>query len=39
MGAVFLIVGLALLFRLHHIAEAWLLDIMPAWLIDFSVSV
>lgn len=39
MGAVFLVVGLALLFRLHHIAEAWLLDIMPAWLIDFSVSV
>ncbi len=38
MGAVFLAVGLALLFRLHHIAEAWLLDHMPLWLIDLSVS-
>lgn len=38
MGIAFLIVGTALLFRLHHIAEAWLLDLMPLWLIDFSVS-
>jgi len=38
MGAVFLVVGLALLFRLHHIAEAWLLDHLPPWLIDFSVA-
>lgn len=38
MGLVFLLVGLALLFQLHHIAEAWLLDILPPWLIDLSVS-
>lgn len=38
MGIVFLAVGAALLFRLHHIAEGWLLDIMPLWLIDLSVS-
>jgi len=38
MGAVFLLVGLALFFQLHHIAEAWLLDHMPLWLIDLSVS-
>ena len=38
MGIVFLLVGLALLFRLHHMAEAWLLDHLPIWLIDFSVS-
>ncbi len=38
MGAVFILVGTALWFRLHHIAEAWLIDTLPAWLIDFSVS-
>ncbi|SHH47889.1 cytochrome c biogenesis CcdA family protein [Cognatishimia maritima] len=38
MGAVFLLVGLALFFKLHYLAEAWLLDHMPLWLIDFSVS-
>jgi cytochrome c biogenesis protein CcdA len=38
MGAVFALVGLALLFRLHHVAEAWLLSVLPAWLIDLSVS-
>lgn len=38
MGIVFLAVGAALLFQLHHIAEGWLLDIMPLWLIDLSVS-
>jgi cytochrome c biogenesis protein CcdA len=38
MGAMFLAVGLAILFRWHHIAEAWLIDHLPAWLIDLSVS-
>lgn len=38
MGIVFLAVGTALLFQLHHIAESWLLDVMPLWLIDLSVS-
>lgn len=37
LGAVFIAVGLMLLFRLHHIVEAWALDAMPAWLIDLSV--
>ena len=39
MGLVFLAVGLALFFQVHHIIEGWLLDLMPAWLIDLSVSV
>ncbi len=39
LGAVFLATGLALAFRLHHLAEAWLLDRMPGWLIDLSVSI
>ena len=37
-GAVFVLVGLAILFRLHHVAEAWLLQTLPPWLIDLSVS-
>ena len=38
-GGVFVAVGLGLLFRIHHIIEAWALDHMPGWLIDFSVSI
>lgn len=38
MGAVFVAVGLAILFRLHHVIEAWALDVLPYWLTDFSVS-
>ena len=39
MGVVFILVGTALWFRLHHVAEAWLIDALPAWLIDLSVSI
>jgi cytochrome c-type biogenesis protein len=39
MGVIFVAVGLAILFRLHHVAEVWLLDNLPPWLIDFSVSI
>jgi len=38
-GLVFVAVGLAILFKLHHIAEVWALDNLPAWLIDLSVSI
>jgi cytochrome c biogenesis protein CcdA len=38
MGLVFILVGTALWFRLHHGAEAWLIDTLPPWLIDLSVS-
>lgn len=37
MGVVFIIIGAALWFRVNHIIEAWLIDTLPAWLIDFSV--
>ena len=37
MGVVFILVGAALWFRLNHIVEAWLINTLPAWLIDFSV--
>jgi cytochrome c biogenesis protein CcdA len=39
LGAAFVLVGLAVLFRLHYTAEAWLIGLMPGWLIDFSVSI
>lgn len=39
MGLVFVAVGLMLFFQLHHPIEAWLISVMPAWLIDLSVSV
>jgi cytochrome c biogenesis protein CcdA len=38
LGAVFLFVGLAIVMRWHHMAEAWLLDRMPVWLQDLSVA-
>ncbi|PRY24405.1 cytochrome c biogenesis protein CcdA [Aliiruegeria haliotis] len=38
LGGVFVAVGLALLFNVHHMVEAWALDVMPIWLQDLSVS-
>ncbi len=38
LGAVFVLVGVAILMRWHHMAEAWLLDRMPVWLQDLSVA-
>ncbi|MBR9764210.1 MAG: cytochrome c biogenesis protein CcdA [Rhodobacteraceae bacterium] len=39
LGALFIAVGLAILFRLHHLAEAWALRVLPAWLLDLSVAI
>lgn len=39
MGLVFVVVGLAIFFRLHHLLDAWLLGILPAWFVDLSVSI
>ena len=39
MGATFVLIGLALWFRLNHRVDAWLLDVLPPWLVDFSVSI
>jgi cytochrome c biogenesis protein CcdA len=38
MGGIFVAVGLSILFKLHHIAEAWAVENLPAWLVDLSVS-
>ena len=39
MGATLLVVGVAVLFHLDRMIESRLLDLMPGWLIDFSVAV
>lgn len=39
MGVTFIAVGLALWFGLNHLIDAWLIEVLPAWLIDFSVSI
>ena len=39
MGAVFIFVGTALYFKLHHPVEAWVLDTLPDWLVILSVSI
>ncbi|MEM7469862.1 MAG: cytochrome c biogenesis CcdA family protein [Pseudomonadota bacterium] len=39
LGVTFIAVGVALLLQLHHYAEGWLLNVMPIWLQDLSVSI
>ena len=38
MGIIFVLVGLMIFFKIHHIIEAWLLDVLPIWLQDLSVK-
>ena len=38
MGAVFVAVGVGILFKVHHMIEFWAIQILPPWLIDLSVS-
>lgn len=38
-GVAFVAVGLMIAFGIHYRIEAWLLDVMPVWLQDLSVSV
>jgi cytochrome c-type biogenesis protein len=39
MGGVFVVIGALLFFRVHHLIEAWLLQVLPTWLVDLSVSI
>ena len=39
LGVTFIAVGAMLLFQVNHIIEGWLLDVLPIWLQDLSVSV
>ncbi len=38
LGITFIGVGLMLLLKIHHIIEAWALEVMPIWLQDLSVA-
>ena len=39
MGTALLLVGLAVFFHIERVVETWLLDLMPGWLLDLSVSI
>ncbi len=39
MGAIFLLVGLMIIFKFNQVIERWLLDVLPYWLQDLSVAV
>jgi cytochrome c-type biogenesis protein len=39
MGAVFVAVGVAILFKFHHTLELWALEYLPAWFTELSVSI
>ncbi|MCC1494590.1 cytochrome c biogenesis CcdA family protein [Cognatishimia sp. F0-27] len=38
LGGVFIAVGVGILFNIHHMIEAWMIGVFPAWLIDLSVA-
>jgi len=38
LGVTFVAVGLMLFFKVHHMIEAWALQVMPYWLQDLSVA-
>ena len=39
LGGAFIIIGLGLWFRVNHVIDAWIINHMPTWLIDFSVTI
>ncbi len=38
LGVTFIAVGLALLFKLHHVIEAWAVRVLPYWFQDLSIA-
>ena len=38
LGAMFIAVGLMILFQINHLIEAWALEVLPIWLQDLSVA-
>ncbi len=38
LGATFVAVGLMLVFKVHHMIEAWAIEVLPYWLQDLSVA-
>lgn len=39
LGVTFILIGLGLWFRVNHIIDAWMIENMPAWLVDLSVAI
>ena len=39
MGGIFVLVGLGILFKVHHFLGFWALENLPAWLMDLSVAI
>lgn len=39
MGVAFVVIGFGLWFRVNHAIEAFMLSVMPVWLVDLSVSI
>jgi len=38
MGVIFLLVGLMIFFKFHHVIEAWLVSVLPYWFQDLSTN-
>jgi len=38
MGFVFLLVGLMIFFKIHHVIEGWLVSVLPYWFQDLSTN-
>jgi len=38
MGIIFVVVGVAILFKFQRVIEGWAVDNLPAWLVDLSVA-
>jgi cytochrome c biogenesis protein CcdA len=39
LGVTFVVVGVALWFRVNHVIDAWMIEHLPTWFIDLSVSI
>jgi cytochrome c biogenesis protein CcdA len=39
LGIVFILIGLGLWFRVNHAIDVWMIENLPAWLVDLSVSI
>lgn len=38
MGIIFLLVGVMIFFKFHHVIEGWLLSVLPNWFLDLSTN-
>ncbi|MFZ5749719.1 MAG: cytochrome c biogenesis CcdA family protein [Pseudomonadota bacterium] len=39
LGGAFIVIGLGLLLRVNHTVDAWMIEHLPAWMVDLSVSI